>query len=153
MKQKCLKTAKEPGVGGLILQLFLPSLHKCSHSCGFQRFSFETSQHPDSISLSGVFSMSPVTLKNHKKTDFFSLSSFPFAHSLQSHIFFLCLLRAGNGAFLVSNPLHDFLYKSVAFNNCIIYLSCLWNHILFLELLFSSTSLSEVAIAQCNFPN
>lgn len=64
---KCLKTAKKPEVGGLILQLFLPSLRKRSHSSGFQRFSFKTSQQPDSISLSDVFSMSLITFKNHKK--------------------------------------------------------------------------------------
>lgn len=117
---KCLKAAKEPGVGGLILQLFLPSLRKCSHSRGFQSFSFKTSQQPASISLSGVFSMSPVTFKNHKKRDFFSLSSFLFAHSFQSHIFILCPLEAGNGTLWVSNSLHYFLYKSVDFNNYLI---------------------------------
>lgn len=30
-EDKFLKTAKEPRVGDLTLQLFLPSLHKCSH--------------------------------------------------------------------------------------------------------------------------
>lgn len=64
--------------------------------------------------------MSPVTFKNHKKRNFFSLSSFLFPHSHQSHIFILCPLEAGNGTLLVSDHLHDLLYKSVEFNNCII---------------------------------
>lgn len=120
MKQKCLKTAKDPGVGGLILQLFLPSLHKCSHSHGFQRISFETSQPPDSILISGIFSESPITFRKNKKRNFFSLSSFLFAHSLQTHILILCPLQSSNGTLLVSDRLHDFLYKSVHFNDCLI---------------------------------
>jgi len=118
--EKCLKTAKEPGVGGLILQLFLPGLHKYSHSCGFQRFSFETSRQPDSISRSSVFSMHLVTFKNHKKRDFFSLSSFLFARVFQSHIFVLSPVKADDDTLLLSDGLHGFLYKSVEFNNCII---------------------------------
>lgn len=81
-EDKYLKTAK---VGGLILQLFLPSLHKCSLSCAFRNFSFKTSQQPD---VSGVLSMSPVTFTNHKKVVFFLLFHLhtPSSHTFLSYI-------------------------------------------------------------------
>lgn len=47
-------------------------------------------------------------------------SSFPFAHCLQSHIFVLYLLEAGNDTLLLSDGLHGFIYKSVELKNYII---------------------------------
>lgn len=47
-------------------------------------------------------------------------SPFPFAHCLQSHIFVLYLLEAGNDTLLLSDGLHGFTYKSVELKNYII---------------------------------